>query len=106
MENLIPEPQHLHYADLILDTGLLRAYRGGGVKKIKLTYQEYKLLYLFMTHPDTVITRKAIINVGWGKEEGRSNIVEVYIRYLRKKLGDPVLIQTVRGAGYMLHEEK
>jgi DNA-binding response OmpR family regulator len=104
MKNLIAEPQQLHYDDLILDTGLLRAYRNG--REIKLTIQEYRLLYLFMTHSDMMMTRNKISEIGWGRElDFNSNIIEVYVRYLRVKLGLPRLIQTLRGYGYMLHKD-
>ncbi|CAG1001700.1 partial Transcriptional regulatory protein PrrA, partial [Anaerolineae bacterium] len=74
-----------------------------------LTTKEFDLLPLFMRHPRQVLTREVIYDRVWGYDfGGESNILEVYIRYLRTKLeaGDePRLLQTVRGVGYALREE-
>jgi two-component system, OmpR family, response regulator MprA len=97
-------PDVLRYADLTLDTGSRQARRGERV--IDLTTTEYDLLLLFLRRPGQVITRDVIMDRVWGYDfEGESNVLEVYIRYLRAKLeagGEPRLIQTVRGAGYVL----
>jgi DNA-binding response OmpR family regulator len=78
-------------------------------KRILLTAREFELLALFMQHPKQVITRNIIYDRIWGYDfGGDSNIIEVYIRYLRTKLEDggrPRLIHTVRGVGYVLREE-
>jgi two-component system response regulator MprA len=96
------------FADLQLDTGLREARRGG--RAIALTATEYELLRLFLQHPREVLTRDRIYEGVWGYEfEGESKIIEVYISYLRQKLeagGESRLIHTVRGAGYVLREER
>jgi len=99
--------QVLKYADLTLDTGSREAMRGG--KLIQLTAKEYELLELFMRHPKQVLTREVIFDRVWGYDfGGESNVLEVYIRYLRQKLDDnenlPRIIHTVRGVGYVLRE--
>jgi two-component system response regulator MprA len=97
----------LRYADLRLDTGEYRAYRGG--RRLELTRTEYLLLELFLRHPCQVLTRIAIFERVWGYDFGTSsNSLGVYIGYLRGKLeatGEPRLIQTVRGVGYALRED-
>lgn len=94
----------LQFADVSLDTSTREARRGK--RLIHLTPKEYELLELFMTHPRQVLTRETIFDRVWGYDfGGESNVIEVYVRYLRKKLGDPNLIQTVREVGYILREE-
>ncbi len=99
-------PQVLSYADVSLDTGTRQAMRGERV--IALTAKEYELLELFLRHPRQVLTRDTIFDQVWGYDfGGESNIIEVYIRYLRQKLeteGEKRLIHTVRGMGYVLRE--
>ena len=101
------EPDLLTYADLRLDTGARLASRGD--RQINLTTTEYELLRLLLMHPRQVVTKDQILERVWGYDFGGSaNIVEVYVRSLRKKLeerGEPRLIQTIRGAGYALREE-
>jgi two-component system response regulator MprA len=96
----------LEFLDLSLDTGSRQASRGGRI--ISLTAKEYELLDLFMRHPRQVLTREVIFDRVWGYDfGGQSNVLEVYIRYLRQKLeeeGEPRLIQTVRGVGYVMRE--
>jgi len=96
----------LKFADLSLDTGTRQAARGNRV--ISLTNKEYDLLELFLRHPRQVLTREIIFDRVWGYDfGGESNVLEVYIRYLRQKLeaeGEPRLIHTVRGVGYVLRE--
>lgn len=96
----------LRFSDLELDTISRRVRRGE--REIELTSKEYDLLELFLLHPDQVLTREIIYDRVWGYDfGGESNIIEVYIRYLRSKLeegGEPRLIQTVRGVGYVLRE--
>ncbi len=100
------EPKVLRFSDLILDLGERRARRGQRV--IDLTTKEFELLSMFMQHPRQVLTRDAIMEEIWGFDfEGESNVLEVYVGYLRHKLeegGEPRLLHTVRGAGYVLRE--
>jgi two-component system response regulator MprA len=101
------QPESLRFADLTLDTGERRAFRGE--RAIELTAKEYELLELFMRHPRQVLTREVIFDRVWGYDfGGESNIIEVYVRYLRQKTeanGEPRLLHTVRGVGYVLREE-
>jgi DNA-binding response OmpR family regulator len=96
----------LRFADLRLDTGAREGWRGD--RPIPLTTTEYSLLRLFMQHPRQVLVRDLIYERVWGYEfVGESKVIEVYVGYLRQKLeaaGEPRLIQTVRGAGYVLKE--
>ncbi len=100
-------PKIYHFADLELDTGTHEARRGG--RRIELTAKEYELLLLFMRHPRQVLSREYIYDQVWGYNFGASsNLLEVYIRYLRRKLeanGEPRLLHTLRGVGYVLREE-
>ncbi|MBI3762435.1 MAG: response regulator transcription factor [Chloroflexi bacterium] len=97
----------LRFADLSLDTGTHQAFRGE--RAIELTAKEYELLELFLRHPRQVLTREVIYDRVWDYDfGGESNIIEVYVRYLRQKTestGEPRLIHTVRGVGYVLREE-
>jgi two-component system, OmpR family, response regulator MprA len=98
--------QVLQFADLTLDTSSREVTRNG--RLISLTAKEYELLELFMRHPRQVLTRDVIFDRVWGYDfGGESNVLEVYIRYLRQKIdGDSEtrLIQTIRGVGYVLRE--
>ena len=102
------EPETLRFADLVLDTGTHRARRGERV--IDLTAKEYDLLEIFMRHPRQVLTREVIYDRVWGYDfGGESNIIEVYVRYLRQKIeteGETKLLHTVRGVGYVLREDE
>lgn len=97
----------LRFASVTLDTAA-RELRIGE-QRVELTAKEYELLELFMRHPNQVLTREVIYDRVWGYDfGGESNIIEVYVRYLRQKLeagGTPRVIQTVRGAGYILRED-
>jgi len=101
------KPEILRFSDLTLDTGTHRAHRGE--RAIDLTAKEYELLELFMRNPRQVLTRDVIFDRVWGYDfGGESNIIEVYVRYLRQKTestSEPRLIHTVRGVGYVLREE-
>ena len=101
-------PKVYQFGDLTLDTGTRQAIRNERV--IDLTAKEYELLELFMRHPRQVLTREMIYDDVWGYDfGGESNIIEVYVRYLRQKLeipGEPRLIHTVRGMGYVLRENE
>jgi two-component system, OmpR family, response regulator MprA len=96
----------LKFADLSLDTGSRQASRG--TRLVSLTAKEYELLELFLRHPKQVLTREVIFDRVWGYDfGGESNVLEVYIRYLRQKLeaeNEVRLIHTVRGVGYVLRE--
>jgi two-component system response regulator MprA len=101
------KPEILRFADLTLDTGTHRAHRSD--RAIDLTAKEYELLELFMRNPRQVLTRDVIFDRVWGYDfGGESNIIEVYVRYLRQKTesaDESRLIHTVRGVGYVLREE-
>ena len=94
------------YGDLQLDLARREARRGK--RTIELTTKEFELLALFLRHPRQVLTRDVIMDQVWGYEfGGDANVLEVYVGYLRNKLedgGEARLIQTVRGAGYVLRE--
>ena len=96
----------LRFQDLRLDRGTRQSFRGE--RPIELTGKEYELLELFLLHPRQVLTREVIYDRVWGYDfGGESNIIEVYVRYLRQKLegeGEERLIHTVRGVGYVLRE--
>jgi len=97
--------QILQFGDLQLNTSTREVLRGD--RQIDLTATEYNLLHLFMSHPRQVLDRQTILNRVWGYDFlGETNIIEVYVRYLREKIEDspssPRLIQTVRGVGYVL----
>ncbi|MBI3158422.1 MAG: response regulator transcription factor [Chloroflexi bacterium] len=99
-------PTVYEFLDLTLDTGTRQATRGK--RTVDLTAKEYELLELFMRHPRQVLTREIIYDNVWGYDfGGDSNIIEVYVRYLRQKLEAGKasrLIHTVRGMGYVLRE--
>ncbi len=99
-------PEILTFADLRLDTGTHQVFRGE--REVELTAKEYELLELFLRNPRQVLTRDLIYDRVWGYDfGGESNIIEVYVRYLRQKTeseGEPRLIYTVRGVGYVLRE--
>ncbi len=99
-----PEEAILQFANLILNTATREVQRNGEL--IELTTREYELLLLFLHNPRQVLTRDLIYERVWGYDfGGESNIIDVYIRYLREKTergGQARLIHTVRGAGYVL----
>ena len=102
-----PENQKASYADITLDPSTHEAKRGDTL--LNLTVTEFNLLHLLLRHPRQVLERRQILNDVWGYDfGGDDNVLEIYIGYLRKKLeadGQPRLIQTVRGIGYVLREE-
>jgi len=102
-----PENQKASYADISLDPSTHEAMRGDVL--LNLTVTEFNLLHLLLRHPRQVLERRQILNDVWGYDfGGDDNVLEIYIGYLRKKLeadGQPRLIQTVRGIGYVLREE-
>ena len=96
----------VRFADVTLNPRTRQVYREK--EEIQLTAKEFDLLELFMRHPNQVLTRELIYEHIWNYDfGGESNIIEVYVRYLRTKLeanGASRLIQTVRGVGYALRE--
>lgn len=100
------EGEVLRFMDLSMDTSTRQVKRGNDL--IQLTAQEFDLLELLLRHPRQVLRRDMIYEKVWGYDfGGESNVIEVYMRYLRSKLeagGQPRLIHTVRGVGYVLRE--
>ena len=99
--------QPLAYAGLTLDPSTRETRRSD--RQFELTPTEFDLLHYLMRHPRQVLLRHQILEEVWGYDfGGDDNVLEVYIGYLRKKTeqaGEPRLIQTVRGVGYVLREE-
>jgi two-component system response regulator MprA len=97
----------LRYADLALDPRTRQVRRGD--RQIELTRTEFDLLELFLRNPRVVLTRDVIFDRVWGYAYlWTSNTLNVHVGYVRRKLeagGEPRLIQTVRGVGYVLREE-
>ena len=94
------EPTILRAGGLSLDVRTRRA--SVGERTIDLTAREYGLLETFLRHPDQVLSREQLLSIVWGYDfDPGSNVVEVYVRYLRRKLG-PEVIETVRNMGYRL----
>jgi DNA-binding response OmpR family regulator len=94
------EPSVKRVGDVTLDIRTRRASVGG--RTVELTAREFGLLETFMRHPDQVLSREQLLSHVWGYDfDPGSNVVEVYVRALRKKLGDDV-VETVRGMGYRL----
>jgi DNA-binding response OmpR family regulator len=90
---------HLAVGDLRLD--LLGRLAWRGERLIELSNREFALLEYLVRHPGQVLSRTQILDAVWEYDaDPSSNVVDVYIRYLRRKLGEPSTIQTVRGAGY------
>ena len=98
--------EQLRFGDLVLDIATRRVFINS--RTIDLTMKEFELLKYLMEHPREVLTREQILENVWGYDfMGESNVIEVYIRYLRLKIeeeGQKRLIQTVRGVGYVLRE--
>jgi len=101
-----PANEELRFADLTLDPAARQVTRGR--KTIDLTTKEFDLLEFFIRHPRQVLRRELIYERVWGYDfEGESNVIDVYVRYLRAKLqadDGPPLLHTVRGVGYVLRE--
>jgi DNA-binding response OmpR family regulator len=99
-------PDLLQFSDLSLNRKTREVFRSG--RAIELTAKEFELLDYLITHPRQVITRDQILEKVWGYDfMGDSNIIEVYVRYLRLKLEEQQekrLIQTIRGVGYVLRD--
>lgn len=100
------DAENLRFGDLILDIASRQALRNGRI--IELTMKEFELLKYLMEHPREVLPREQILENVWGYDfVGESNVIEVYIRYLRLKIDgedEKRIIQTVRGVGYVLRE--
>ena len=98
------EPDTLQLADLVMTPASREVSRGG--EPVALTSREFELLQLLLREPNRVHGREAILSAVWGEQwVGDDNVLDVYIRALRRKLereGQPTLIQTVRGVGFML----
>lgn len=110
-----PDVDRLQFEDLSLNRRTREVFRGQKVdgsqstgRAIELTAKEFDLLEYLLTHPRQVFTRDQILEQVWGYDfMGDSNIIEVYVRYLRLKLeekGEKRLVHTVRGVGYTLRE--
>jgi two-component system response regulator MprA len=97
-------PATLAFEDLTLDAGAHEVHRGG--RRLELTRTEFALLEMFMRHPRQVLSRSTIFEHVWGYDFGAaSNTLGVYMGYLRRKTedgGEPRLLHTVRGVGYIL----
>jgi two-component system response regulator MprA len=99
--NHAPGPDQLAFADLVLEPLGHVARRGG--RDLSLTQRESDLLELLLRNARTVVTREQALDEVWGGErEAGANVVDRYVAYLRRKLGDPPLIHTVRGVGFRL----
>ena len=91
----------LTYADVVLDVGSRSARRGG--RELGLSPREADLLELFLRNPRQVVSRELALERVWGSVAAASlNAVDQYVSYLRRKLGEPPLIETIRGTGFVL----
>jgi DNA-binding response OmpR family regulator len=98
----------LHFADLAMVTSSHTVSRGR--RTLTLTSLEFKLLHEFLQHPRHVLSKEVLLDRVWGYDfGGNGNVVEVYVKQLRQKLeasGEPRLLHTIRGVGYVLREEE
>jgi DNA-binding response OmpR family regulator len=95
-----PEPTMLRVGDLTLDLRTRRVHVAD--RAVDLTAREFTLAEVFCRHPDQVLSREQLLSNAWGMDfDPESNVVDVYVRYLRRKLGAD-RIETVRGVGYRL----
>jgi two-component system OmpR family response regulator len=103
----VERPALLEAGDLVLDPATRRVRRGDS--DVALSAREFALLETFMRRPGQVLDRFALLEHAWEHEyENRSNVVDVYVRYLREKVDRPFgveSIETVRGAGYRLRPD-
>jgi two-component system, OmpR family, response regulator len=103
----LERPAVLEVGDLRLDPASRRVWRGDA--EIALSAKEFALLEAFMRHPGRVLTRLQLLEGAWDAAyENRSNVVDVYVRYLRDKIDRPfgtASLETVRGAGYRLRDD-
>ncbi|HEU5102399.1 MAG TPA: response regulator transcription factor [Roseiflexaceae bacterium] len=99
-----PPPQRIAYADLVVDAAGHTVWRGQ--RPIVLTSLEFRLLYEFMLHAEQILSKAQLRDRVWGVDfDGSLNVIEVYVKQVRQKLeaaGEPRLIHTIRGAGYIL----
>ncbi|WP_330478374.1 response regulator transcription factor [Streptomyces platensis] len=97
----------LSFADLRMDLATREVTRGS--RQVELTRTEFTLLEMFLAHPRQVLTREQILKAVWGFDfEPTSNSLDVYVMYLRRKTeagGEPRLVHTVRGVGYVLRTD-
>ena len=97
----------LGVGDLRLDPATRRVWRGG--TELELSSKEFALLELFMRKPDQVLSRLELLEYAWDiGYENRSNVITVYVRYLREKIDRPFgrrSLETVQGAGYRLRSD-
>jgi two-component system OmpR family response regulator len=104
----VERPTKVRVDDLELDPASRRVSRAG--TEISLSAKEFALLETFMRHPGSVLSRLQLLEHAWDYEyENRSNVVDVYVRYLRDKIDRPFgreSIETVRGAGYRMRESR
>ncbi|CAM5721261.1 DNA-binding response regulator OS=Streptomyces alboniger OX=132473 GN=CP975_16430 PE=4 SV=1 [Streptomyces alboniger] len=102
----VEEDEALTFADLRMDLATREVTRAG--RPVELTRTEFTLLEMFMAHPRQVLTREQILKAVWGFDfEPSSNSLDVYVMYLRRKTeagGEPRLVHTVRGVGYVLRQ--
>ena len=102
----LEHPQVLRFADLNMDTGSHKVYRGQ--REVPLTSLEFRVLHEFLIHPQQVLSKEVLLDRVWGYDFDE-NVVEVYVKQLRQKLeagGEPRLIHTIRGTGYVLRQEE
>ncbi len=101
------DANELRVSDLVLDLATHRVHRDG--QAVELSVKEMQILEVFMRHPGEVLTRLQLLEGAWDSGyENRSNVIEVYVRYLREKLDRPfgrASFETVRGAGYRLRTD-
>jgi len=95
------EETELRFADVVMDTRAHEVHRGE--RLVHLTSKQYDLLELFLRHPRQVLSAETIYSRVWGSTYD-SNVVQVFIRNLRQALGEPDLINTIRGAGYVIKD--
>jgi two-component system response regulator MprA len=106
LRRIAASEERLSYADVVLDLAAARVTRSG--REVSLTRTEYLLLELFLRNPGRVLSHSQIFQAVWGYDFGlRSNNLWVYVSYLRTKLeaaGEPRILHTVRGLGYVLRD--
>ena len=94
----------MSFADVRLDPETHEVWRGE--RPLRLTRTEFTILEAFLRHPRQVLSRASLFEQVWGYDFGeQSNSIHVYLGYLRRKLGEPRLLHTVRGVGFVLRED-
>jgi two-component system OmpR family response regulator len=95
----------VRYVDLELNEATREARRSGRLLELRPT--TFDLMMFLARHPERVLPKPVILDAVWGKDFlGSDNVVELYIGYARKALGEPPLLHTLRGSGYLLQEKK